>query len=114
PVGRRRDAGPGCWCPRTRSPSGPFRPCAPEYVVPGDVAFRRGHADRTGEAQEVRRARQYRVIVLDPEDDFVTLPDPERVAHRLGYRDLALRCDLRRDIHVSPYLRVEVRIVDAV
>ena len=45
--------------------------------------------------------RQHCMIALDSKDDRVTLLDAERVSDRLGERDLALRGDSCRNVHLQ-------------
>src|SRR4051812_33637921 len=58
-------------------------------------------------ARAAWRPRDYRALSLHPEHPPVALAQLQRVTHRLGHRQLTLRCRTRPTLH--PYLPSEVR-----
>jgi hypothetical protein len=73
-------------------------------MVPCRISFGSWNLDRAGEVEMVRFPSQNGLGAFDTEHDLVTFFDPECVPDQPRHGYLALRGDLRCDIHVDSLL----------
>ena len=76
-------------------------------VVPPGAALGCGYLHAAGEGEEVRRLGDDRAGLLDTEQELVTRVKIQRLPHASGDRHMALRRDLRSNVHTRSLLADE-------